>query len=76
MAVWLWTIRAWRRDDSADLSGTMAALDIALSRAEQAAGWVGVGRRRAPEPEMAPADEALPVAASFAPPDVPASPPA
>ena len=33
VAVWLWTIRAWRRDDSEDLSATMAALDAALTRA-------------------------------------------
>jgi hypothetical protein len=40
LAVWLWTVRAWQRDDSADLSSTMTALDRALSRAEQAAGWL------------------------------------
>jgi AcrR family transcriptional regulator len=34
-AIWLYTLRAWDRDDSADLSGTMAALDRALTRAEQ-----------------------------------------
>ena len=27
-------LRAWQRDDSADLSATMAALDKALSRAD------------------------------------------
>jgi AcrR family transcriptional regulator len=36
-AVWLLTIRAWEGDDSADLGPTMAALDRALDRAEQAA---------------------------------------
>ena len=41
VAVWLWTIRAWRADDSEDLSATMAALDAALRRAEQAAEWLG-----------------------------------
>ncbi len=40
VAVWLWTLRAWERDDSADLSATMAALDQALARAEQAARWL------------------------------------
>jgi ubiquinone biosynthesis protein COQ9 len=40
VAVWLWTLRAWQRDDSADLSPTMAALDQALARAEQAARWL------------------------------------
>jgi ubiquinone biosynthesis protein COQ9 len=33
--VWLYTMRAWERDESTDLSGTMAALDRALTRAEQ-----------------------------------------
>jgi ubiquinone biosynthesis protein COQ9 len=41
LAVWLWTIRAWRTDHSEDLSATMAALDAALRRAEQAAEWLG-----------------------------------
>ena len=40
VAVWLWAMRAWERDQSEDLTGTMAALDTALSRAEQAAGWL------------------------------------
>ena len=34
-AVWLHTLRAWEKDDSPDLSGTMAALDKALDRAER-----------------------------------------
>jgi ubiquinone biosynthesis protein COQ9 len=37
LAVWLWTLRTWRRDDSADLSATMATLDAALARAAQIA---------------------------------------
>jgi len=36
LAVWLWTVRAWQGDASEDLSATMAALDQALTRAEQA----------------------------------------
>ena len=44
VGVWLWTLRAWERDDSEDLSATMAALDVALGRAEQVAGWLA--RRR------------------------------
>jgi ubiquinone biosynthesis protein COQ9 len=40
VAVWLWTLRAWERDESADLSATMAALDTALRRAGQAAAWL------------------------------------
>ena len=35
IAVWLQAVRAWDRDDSEDLSGTMAGLDKALDRAEQ-----------------------------------------
>ncbi len=53
LAVWLWTLRAWQRDDSEDLSGTMAALDQALSRAEQAENWLG-GRGRAAGPPIPP----------------------
>ena len=40
VAVWLWTMRAWERDETEDLTSTMAALDAALARAEQAAGWL------------------------------------
>jgi ubiquinone biosynthesis protein COQ9 len=36
-AVWVWGIRAWLRDESEDLSATMAAVDVALSRADQVA---------------------------------------
>jgi len=50
MAVWLWTIRAWRADESSDLSTTMAALDVALRRAEQAAEWLGWRERPAAPP--------------------------
>lgn len=64
VAVWLWTLRSWRTDESADLSATMAALDRALSQAERAAGWLG-GTRRAkpetpPEPPSAPPPEPSP----------------
>ena len=48
VAVWLWTIRAWQSDETEDLSATMAALDTALRRAGQAAGWLG-GRASAPD---------------------------
>ncbi len=39
-AVWLWTVRAWTRDESADLGPTMAALDHALQRAGEASQWL------------------------------------
>lgn len=53
LAVWLWAIRAWRNDQSGDLSATMAALDAALQRAERAAEFLG-WRRPAPEPPQEP----------------------
>lgn len=43
IGVWLWTLRAWQADESADLSHTMAALDAALGRAERMAGWIRSG---------------------------------
>jgi ubiquinone biosynthesis protein COQ9 len=49
LAVWLWAVRAWERDTSDDLSGTMAAIDKALERAERAASWLH-GQRRTPPP--------------------------
>jgi ubiquinone biosynthesis protein COQ9 len=39
--VWFWGVRAWQRDQSPDLAGTMAAVDQALRRAERAATWLG-----------------------------------
>jgi hypothetical protein len=60
VAVWLWTMRAWRGDDSEDLSTTMAALDRALRRAEQAAEWLGWSRTAAAPPPEAPEPEAAP----------------
>ena len=41
--VWLYTARAWARDTTEDLGPTMAALDRALDRAEQAARTIGLG---------------------------------
>lgn len=58
IGVWLWTLRAWERDESADLSGTMAALDAALRRAERLATWLdrgGSGEADIPEPAQEPA---------------------
>jgi hypothetical protein len=61
VAVWLYALRAWERDESADLATTMAALDRALSRAEQAAGWLlrapsaaEEGPKPFPEPVVSP----------------------
>jgi ubiquinone biosynthesis protein COQ9 len=47
MAIWLWTVRAWRGDKSVDLAATMAALDHALRRAETAECWLRPSRRAA-----------------------------
>jgi ubiquinone biosynthesis protein COQ9 len=41
LAVWLWAVRAWRDDDSVDLSATMTATDTALGRAGQLARYIG-----------------------------------
>ena len=46
LAVWLWTLRAWRRDTSDDLGATMAALDQALTQAGQAANWLAQAAAR------------------------------
>ncbi len=52
VGVWLAAVQAWRRDESLDLSGTMAALDRALSRVERLASWLPAGR--VPEQEAEP----------------------
>jgi AcrR family transcriptional regulator len=49
-AVWLYTLRAWLADESADLSGTMAALDRALGRAEQFGDMLDGGAAPRPKP--------------------------
>ncbi len=58
MAVWVWAMRAWEKDDSEDLTATMAALDTALARAEQAAGWL-TGRGTVKVHGQTPNDEDL-----------------
>lgn len=46
--VWLATLRAWTKEDSADMAVTMKALDTALARTEEAANsFMPGGRRRA-----------------------------
>ena len=44
VGVWLWGLRAWERDDTEDLTHTMAAVDQALGRAEWFASMMS-GRR-------------------------------
>jgi len=79
-AVWLWTVRTWRTDESADLSATMAALDHALRRAERAAGWLdgNVARTEPPAGHDEPGHDGepdLPAAPLDTPPEPPPSPP-
>ena len=58
LAVWAWTVRAWQGDTSEDLSATMAALDQALDRAEQAeATFARPKRSLSPESSAAPPQE-------------------
>jgi hypothetical protein len=52
MAVSIYTLNAWDKDDSPDLSATMATLDKALGQAEQAASWLEGAKR--PEPDAPP----------------------
>lgn len=59
LAVYLGTLRVWLRDDTEDLSRTMAALDRRLARAEQFAATF-FGGRRSPPPEAPPAEPAPP----------------
>lgn len=43
LAIWLGALRAWERDESPDLSGTMAAVDGGLEQAVRAEGWLPGG---------------------------------
>ncbi|SIQ48972.1 MULTISPECIES: hypothetical protein [Acidiphilium] len=54
LAVSAWALRAWMRDDSEDLSATMAALDVALMRADQAANQFSAASASAPDPTVEP----------------------
>jgi ubiquinone biosynthesis protein COQ9 len=62
LLIWLAVVRAWRHDTTEDLSATMAALDRALTRAEQIEGWLAC-RRPAPLPAEPPPPEAEPAPA-------------
>ena len=59
LAVWLYGLRAWAKDDSPDLTATMAAVDSALARAENCALRFSPSRPAEPAPEH-PAPEADP----------------
>jgi AcrR family transcriptional regulator len=71
LAVWLYAVRAWDRDDSEDLSGTMAAVDTALQRAEQVASWLRGGPKPASAPPaMGPGADELDPSAPVLPPGI------
>ena len=72
-AVWLWSLRAWDKDESEDLSGTMAAVDKALEQAEQMASWLHGSKPAAETPPPPP--PVNPGAGMIDPTDPPASPP-
>ena len=72
VGVWLYTLRAWKDDDSADLSVTMAALDKALDQAEKWAGSLPGGRGAPPPDDAAPG----PLVIANPPPPPPETPPA
>ena len=52
LALWLYALRAWETDESADLAATMAAVDRGLDRAIQAENMLP-GRSRGPAEEAA-----------------------
>ena len=73
LGVWLWTLRAWQGDDSADLSATMASLDSALRRVEQVALMCARTGRAARAGDLPPSE---PEAGSEPSPPIPTPPPA
>ncbi len=82
VGVWLWGVRAWHSDATADMSHTMAALDSALGRVERLAGWFGgaapptppsAGDEIPPGEPPSPESPSPPVAAE--PPEGPQTPP-
>lgn len=72
LAIWLRGLRAWRGDESADLSTTMATVDKALDRALRAERWLPFRREPAAEAAEVLAAAAEPVEST--PPDAPDTP--
>lgn len=58
LAVWAYALRAWERDEGADLPATMAAVDRGLDRAMQAEGMLPFNRAAMPADDVLP-DEPL-----------------
>ena len=67
VAIWLWTLRTFERDETEDLSATMAALDTALERAQRLTNWLPGHRAQKAEPDESaqaePDESAVPDAA-------------
>ena len=61
-AVWTWTLRTFVRDESEDLSATMAALDTTLGRADRIATWLSGERPKdsVPDESGVPDESAVP----------------
>jgi len=57
-AAWFYALCAWEKDDSADLSGTMAALDRALTQAERFGQYLERTPSAPPPPKPFPEDPA------------------
>lgn len=57
VAVWLRAARAWERDESEDLSATMAALDSALDRAASVERWLHWESVETPRPDAPPPEQ-------------------
>lgn len=70
-ALWLWSLRAWDRDDSEDLSGTMAAVDKALEQAERFSSWLHDPRAAEATPPPPPPPPVAPGAGMIDPSDPP-----
>ena len=60
VAVWVYTVRAWRDDESADLASTMAALDKALDQAERFSSMLQTGASSAAMDDVMEPDFDLP----------------
>jgi hypothetical protein len=72
LAVWAWGMRAWLRDESPDLTATMAAVDVALTRADQIAARFAPAP---PSPEDAASEPFIePAPASSLDPELPLTP--
>lgn len=60
LLVWAYGLQAWARDESEDLSATMAAVDKALARAEGFASRYAAPPKPAAEPEAPSSTETIP----------------